>query len=81
MAKPKLYYVRYLAPKEAGLGELVHVISYSHENDEPLTLELYHTMHPEVFTEDGFYTLMESKNEFLTVPLPDKKKKNSKNTD
>jgi hypothetical protein len=71
MTKPKVHYLRYLAPKDAGLGELVGVISVVSE--EPFTLSDWRAKQPELFIQLGFYTLMESKADYLTVEAEKKK--------
>ena len=53
MRKPRTYWIRYLAPKQAGYGEIVHVMS----SDKQITLEDYKRLHPQVFDKLGFYTL------------------------
>ena len=58
----RAYYVRYLPPKEAGVGEIVFVCS-----GRNLTLPEIRDIYPQVFTDEGTYTLSIATGETLTV--------------
>lgn len=57
------YFIRYLPPKENGLGTIVHVIASSSE----MTIKDIKEKRPEVFEQPGFYSLLLSKDDHLTV--------------
>lgn len=57
------YFVRYLPPKQNGLGEIVYAISRSVE----ISLKDLKEEKPEVFSKPGFYSLLLAKDEQLTV--------------
>lgn len=65
--KGGVYLVRYLPPKQAGYGQIVHAISTNYT----MTMEAYRSAHPEVFAEPGFYTLMLSADDTVTVQPKD----------
>ena len=57
------YFVRYLPPKQTGLGEIVYVIARS----VGITLKDLKEEKPEVFSKPGFYSLLQSKDDHLAI--------------
>lgn len=60
----KAYYVRYLPLKENGLGRIVHC---AFADDPDWTLEKHRVVYPDVFDDPGFYTLLASLDDRMTV--------------
>lgn len=66
---PVFYVVRYLPPKEVGEGEIVFAVSTTKrsEEEEEETLARLRETYPEKFEEPGFYHLLVSMSQYITV--------------
>jgi hypothetical protein len=62
-----VFYLRYLPPRTTGDGELVAAIS---TNREDWSLERWREAHPEKFEKPGFYQLLRTTDDMLTVEEP-----------
>lgn len=74
----KVFYLRYLPPNPSGMGELVSAVSVT--DDSTFTLKQWKAEDPELFTREGFYSLMVSSDQQLTVKPEKKEKENESAT-
>ena len=63
MTAPYGYSIRYLPPRTTGHGEIIASVT----TKEPLTLADIHARWPDMFARAGFYTLLLSLDDQLTV--------------
>jgi hypothetical protein len=58
------YFIRYLPPKENGLGT---IISHAITSVSEMSIKDIKEKNPEVFEQPGFYSLMLAKDDHLTI--------------